>query len=174
MEKIEIIKKIEQLFYTKTFKEVSLQEIADEIGMKKASLYYHFPSKEAIISEVIQYSFENYFKFILYITKQMNENQEKYIQDFIYYPEKNKNVFSIINQNGYCDSPEIIALIEEKQKIIFEHMCQSLQEQAQFTREKTFLFLSIMQDIWRKKCLYGACDIDKDLLISQIKNIFFS
>jgi AcrR family transcriptional regulator len=49
MTKQEILEKIEPLFFQKSFKEISMQEIADTLEMKKASLYYHFPSKESLI-----------------------------------------------------------------------------------------------------------------------------
>ena len=62
--KQELLKKIEELFYFKTFKEVSMQDIANELWMKKASLYYYFPSKEDILKEVIEDSFKDFLDFI--------------------------------------------------------------------------------------------------------------
>jgi AcrR family transcriptional regulator len=42
------------LFSTQGYEATSLQQIADELGIKKASLYYHFKSKDDIIRSVLQ------------------------------------------------------------------------------------------------------------------------
>jgi TetR/AcrR family transcriptional regulator, transcriptional repressor for nem operon len=100
MSKIEIIKKIEDLFFEKSFKEVSMQDIANDLGMKKASLYYYFPSKDILILEVLESSFNIYLEFInKTIEIWTNENFKELLKKFLYFPEKNKNIFSIINQN---------------------------------------------------------------------------
>ncbi|MDP5039049.1 MAG: TetR/AcrR family transcriptional regulator [Candidatus Gracilibacteria bacterium] len=180
MKKQELLQKIELLFYSKTFKEVSMQDIANELGMKKASVYYHFPSKEQMVLEVLDYSFNNYLTFINILINKGEENINnkqnlvKLISDFISYPETSKNLFSIINQNGYCENEEILKIIEAKQKIIFENISKKFTELLGFSNEKTFLFMSLMHDIWRKKCIYGNCEIKVEKLISEIYDLFFN
>ncbi|NUM58006.1 MAG: hypothetical protein HUU56_05200, partial [Bdellovibrionaceae bacterium] len=52
------------------------------------------------------------------IIKKWNENNfQELLKKFLDFPEKNKNIFSIINQNGYEENDEISQIIEEKQKI---------------------------------------------------------
>ena len=60
MTKFEIFRKIEDLFYEKSFSDLSMDEIATALSMKKASLYYHFPSKESMFTEVLEDSFRRY------------------------------------------------------------------------------------------------------------------
>ncbi|MDW5562084.1 MAG: TetR/AcrR family transcriptional regulator [Methanomassiliicoccus sp.] len=43
------------LFAQKGFDAVTMQEIADAVGIKKASLYYHFESKDRILDEILSY-----------------------------------------------------------------------------------------------------------------------
>lgn len=43
------------LFAKKGFDAVSMQEIADAVGIKKASLYYHYASKDQILEEILTY-----------------------------------------------------------------------------------------------------------------------
>jgi AcrR family transcriptional regulator len=43
------------LIAQKGFDAVSMQEIADKVGIRKASLYYHFSSKDQILSEIMNY-----------------------------------------------------------------------------------------------------------------------
>ncbi|MEJ3743497.1 TetR/AcrR family transcriptional regulator [Actinomycetes bacterium KLBMP 9797] len=42
-----------ELFTTQGYEQTSLREIADRVGMTKASLYYHYPSKQALLQALI-------------------------------------------------------------------------------------------------------------------------
>ena len=50
------------LFSKKGYDSVSLREIAEEVGIKKSSIYSHYASKEAILMDIFEY-FENIFKY---------------------------------------------------------------------------------------------------------------
>lgn len=43
------------LFSKKGYDSVSLREIADRVGIKKSSIYSHYPSKEAILMDIFDY-----------------------------------------------------------------------------------------------------------------------
>ncbi len=43
-----------ELFSTKGFEQTSLREIAERVGLTKASLYYHYPSKQALLLAVLE------------------------------------------------------------------------------------------------------------------------
>jgi AcrR family transcriptional regulator len=43
------------LFAQRGFDAVSMQEIAEAVGIKKASLYYHFSSKDQILEKILEY-----------------------------------------------------------------------------------------------------------------------
>ena len=42
------------LFRAKGFNGTSMQDIADAVGITKSSVYHHFPSKQALLSEIIE------------------------------------------------------------------------------------------------------------------------
>jgi AcrR family transcriptional regulator len=52
-----------KVFYAKGYEAASLQEIADEVGIKKASFFYYFSSKEdllhAVLASIIRQGMEN-------------------------------------------------------------------------------------------------------------------
>lgn len=43
-----------ELFAAHGYEQTSLREIADRVGMTKASLYYHYPSKQALLIALIE------------------------------------------------------------------------------------------------------------------------
>lgn len=178
MTKQEILEKIEPLFFQKSFKEISMQEIADTLEMKKASLYYHFPSKEALIWEVIEKSFQDYLYFVKIIIKKSSDDYKKssiceLIQRFISFPEKNKNIFSIISQNGFKENDQINALIETKQQIIFDMIQIYMLEQFEFSKTKTYLFLETLKDFWRKTNDFSQYQLKSEEVIEEIYDLFF-
>ena len=64
MKKPELLRTIETLFWENSFSDLSMDQIAAHLGMKKASLYYHFPSKEAMFVAVLEQSYEVYREFV--------------------------------------------------------------------------------------------------------------
>lgn len=174
MSKNDIIKRIEELFFEKSFKWVSMQDIANDLWMKKASLYYYFSSKDKLIIEVLEESFSKYLSFIKQTIEIWNENNFKeLLENFLDFGDKEKNIFSIINQNGYRETDEIMEYLQEKQKVIFETIFDWMNKKAGFSREKTFLFLSLINDIWRKKTTFGKCGIDREKMIDEVERLFF-
>jgi AcrR family transcriptional regulator len=43
-----------ELFASQGYEQTSLREIADRVGITKASLYYHYPSKQALLGAVVE------------------------------------------------------------------------------------------------------------------------
>ena len=48
-----------QLFSTIGYTESGMRQIAEMAGMRPASVYYHFPSKDAILLEILQTGLEH-------------------------------------------------------------------------------------------------------------------
>jgi hypothetical protein len=55
-----------------------------------------------------------------------------------------------------------LAHIREHQKVIFDTIDEIMHKKANFTSEKTFLFLTLINQIGRKNNIYNACEIDKN------------
>lgn len=169
MEKHELLAIIEPMFYDKTFKEISLDMIWKKLDMKKASLYYYFPSKEKLLEELIIFSKEIYKENIINLTK---KSPKDFVKEFIAFPKKNKNLFSIINQSWYCDNEQMKEILKSWQKEILSIINLYFKEKLDFSDEKVFILLSIMEDISKKRCIYWECPMDIEKITNEIYLIF--
>lgn len=57
----EIVASARELFRTQGYAGTSMQDLADRVGLKKASLYSRFPDKEALVSAVLQLTLDEIF-----------------------------------------------------------------------------------------------------------------
>ena len=96
MTRNELLRTIEILFWEQSFSDLSMDAIAKKLDMKKASLYYHFPSKESMFLAVLEYSYETYQKKYQSILGM--DNLQESIQEMITFPYREKNLFSIVSQ----------------------------------------------------------------------------
>ncbi|MEB2844930.1 TetR family transcriptional regulator [Rhizobiales bacterium RZME27] len=59
--KDEIILAARELFREKGYAGASMQDLADRVGLRKASLYMRFPNKEALVPEVLEMTLNTTF-----------------------------------------------------------------------------------------------------------------
>jgi TetR/AcrR family transcriptional repressor of nem operon len=62
--KLAILRAARELIQTRSYLGLSFQELADRVGIRKASLYHHFPSKEALGIAVLERSNQQFDKWI--------------------------------------------------------------------------------------------------------------
>lgn len=98
--KTELLEKIEALFWENAFAELSMDDIGKNLGIKKSSLYYHFPSKDQMFLETIGYSFEKYLSFL--DETLVSGDLKEIVVSLINFPLKKKNLFAVVLQKGYC------------------------------------------------------------------------
>jgi AcrR family transcriptional regulator len=51
---VEVLDKAAALFASKGFASTSLKDVADAVGLSRSSIYYYYPNKDALLSELIQ------------------------------------------------------------------------------------------------------------------------
>ena len=170
--KTKLLEKIETLFWENSFAEVTMDEIARELGMKKASLYYHFPSKEEMFIDVLEYSYNRYKLYIEWLIS--NNDLNELLEWSIKYPLESKNLFSIVSQKWYCKIWIIRDLISIKNRELFNIYFDFFAWKYWFNSEKTILLQSILNDLSKKYCIFECSEsLDADKLIKEIKKIFF-
>lgn len=166
----EILGKIETLAYNSDFKSLSLSQIANGLGIQKASLYYHFSSKEDMQEKLIDYSWN---KFSLAM-KEIFQFQKMWeiLEKYFHYIETQKNFFAWSLQNWYCNDEKMKSYIQKRYKPILEEIFEKLQQNFWFSQNKSFIFWSILQDITIKRCVFWECGIEKKHLIPEISSLF--
>src|SRR5580700_7686911 len=50
----DVLDKAAVLFATQGFAATSLKDVADAVGLQRSSIYYYYPNKDALLSELIQ------------------------------------------------------------------------------------------------------------------------
>lgn len=170
--KTKILEKVEYLFWENSFAEVSMDEVAKKLGMKKASVYYHFPSKEKMFIEILEFSFSRYKSFLEELLLKIEI--EKTIIWIISYPIESKNLFSIVSQKWYCKIESIKNLIIQKNTELFQIFYKYFKNKYWFNEEKTVLLQSVLNDLSKKYCIFDCKEsLDLSKLVPEIVRLFF-
>ena len=109
------------LFLQKTYKEVSIQEISDRVGMTKGAFYYHFKSKEQLFLEIV-----NQFSALTHVdfSKIKGKSLYKFYHDYFKGLENNQNRMKdkIENdQNYYFLTFDALKLFPDFRKKMWEY-----------------------------------------------------
>ncbi len=62
--RLSILRTARELIQTRSYLGLSFQELADRVGIRKASLYHHFPSKEALGIAVLERSTRQFDQWV--------------------------------------------------------------------------------------------------------------
>lgn len=65
-----------ELFISQGFAKTTMQDIADQLGLTKAALYYHFPTKRDLIRSVVQPAVDDVNRFLTEMRNQGVPRQE--------------------------------------------------------------------------------------------------
>lgn len=174
--KTEILRKIEDLFYEKSFSDLPMDEIAAELGMKKASLYYHFPSKEAMFTEVLEDSFARYREEVLRNLKERDgtEPPAELVRSLVEFASENRNVFAVASQKGYCRIDVVRERIAERKRSLSDECCGILRDRYGWNAARCSLFLMVVETLAQRRCGEGCPDPLSDEIANETAEIFFS
>ncbi len=168
--KSELLPRIESLFFERTFSELGMEEIARELGMKKASLYYHFPSKEAMILETLSASFERYREFFLSV---LEKDPESLVRETVEYSSARRNLFSVIFSKGSCRSEEIREKVRADMESLHAECHARFASRFGWNRERTALFLSLLECLSERRCAESCRDPLDAATVAEIVRCFF-
>jgi TetR/AcrR family transcriptional regulator len=75
-----ILRAAQHRFASYGYSKVTMDEIAEDIGMAKASLYYYFPTKEAIFRSVVQHEQEEFLSHIQTVLEDKLTASQKFLE----------------------------------------------------------------------------------------------
>lgn len=111
------------LFLKKPYKEVSIQEITDTMGVTKGAFYYYFKSKEELFSQITdQYLIMNQLNFEKLNTNSLNEFYHSYFDCFTSIDKKSTNKASFQEDiNHYFLTFDALKLLPDFRKKISDY-----------------------------------------------------
>jgi AcrR family transcriptional regulator len=171
MQKSELLSTIETLFWEHAFSDLTMDMVAEKIGIKKPSLYYHFPSKEAMFLSVLEYSFEEY-KVFLKNTLQITGIEEM-VTKLILFPLQTKNLFAIASQKGYCQRDDIRNDIEARYQELEKEKARIFRDRFGWNEPRTKLFFALIESLSKRTCLDNCEGEREEEMIGEIRELFF-
>jgi len=121
--KEQILEAAQDIFFKKSFYEATMDDIALLSGVKKSTIYYYFPSKIDLASELLEANVKKIFEKtseIISITSNIKQRIELIVDFYINLLEKNSKIFIIMQRIGY----DFMHKEESKKKInqLFEKL----------------------------------------------------
>ena len=153
----EIIEAARNLFAHYGFSKVTMEEIAADVGMGKASLYYYFPKKEDLFKSVIQKEqdlfveeIENLIRQNLTATKKLGDYVSKrleYFQQLINLATL--NVHSLVDIKTMFK--ELFIKFEDQELVLLQKIFDEGKAKGEFdkpvTEKTTRIFLHLLQGL---------------------------
>ena len=102
--KEQILEAARDIFFKKSFYEATMDDIALLSGVKKSTIYYYFPSKIDLASELLEANVKKIFEKtseIISITNNIKQRIELIVDFYINLLEKNSKIFIIMQRIGY-------------------------------------------------------------------------
>ena len=128
----QILEVARELFLTKGYKGVSMKEVAEEVQVTSAALYYHFPGgKQDLFFNIIKKMLEDWTQGAILATAQSQGLQEDLIQLTQYLLTLPMDRFSILARDiheNVLDRDAQRAALEKMQHIFVQHVTDLFQQ----------------------------------------------
>lgn len=145
----------------------TLNDIANEVGIKKASIYAHFPSKESLLSEVLNNEIDKYFTEI----EDKSKNLEEFFNSVInYYGTSKKKLrfwkrllFFPPSEIGSEITGRITTLSSKRFQHVKSLVLKGLPESAEKdikAERLAILILSVIHGFLSMEIIYENCNIE--------------
>lgn len=144
----------EKHFFAKQYNDVKLDNIANELWIKKPSLYYYFENKRDFFTKTLKHSMKTYIDALRWTTKQ--EDLQWFIHRYLDYPSKNNNLFAIASQKGYGDDKEINQIIYSWKQVINREIYDFLRW-FNLTPIRVYIVCNLMDKLAMENCIDAYC-----------------
>ncbi|WP_234402046.1 TetR/AcrR family transcriptional regulator [Thermobifida halotolerans] len=98
-----------ELFSEKGYEKTSLREIAERLGITKAALYYHFPSKVDLLRELVQPMVDDVAALLDAVERAGGTDPRRFLADYFDVIARNRTVFMVlINDIGALGQLDLV------------------------------------------------------------------
>ncbi len=169
MELENILRSWEKHFFAKQYHDVKLDNIANDLGIKKPSLYYYFTNKRDFYLQTLRFSMKKYVKKLRSITEQ--NNLWSFIERYLDFPSKEQNLYAIAAQKGYWDDKEINSIINMWRQVINTDISNFF-KQYNIKPITWFLICQLLDKLAMDNCIDGYClEYSVDEITQELENI---
>lgn len=164
-----ILEAWEKHFFAKQYSDVKLDNIANELWIKKPSLYYYFTNKREFYIKTLKYSMKKYASWL-------RENVdawslEDFLTRYLEYPSRKHNLYAIAAQKWYGDDREINSIIEMWKSVINRDIWNFL-SWFNITPITMYVVCQLLDKLAMENCIDGYClEHDISSLTKEIKRI---
>lgn len=153
--KIELIlESSEKNFFAKRYDELKLDVIANDLNIKKQTLYYYFKDKKSLYIETMKYSAEKYIKQLRITTE--NNNISNFVKWYIEFPNQSTNLFWIALQKWYCiDNTITQKIFIHKQSVI--NIIKEYFQKYDLDEVDTYLIMNLLEKLSQNNCIWDYC-----------------
>ena len=144
----------EKHFFAKQYSDVKLDNIANELWIKKPSLYYYFENKRDFFMKTLKYSMKKYIVKLREVVEE--KNLDAFISWYLDYPSKEQNLFAIASQQGYGEDREINSIIDKWRHVINTETWTFLQ-QFNLKSINIYIICQLMDKLAMDNCIDGYC-----------------
>jgi AcrR family transcriptional regulator len=127
-----IIQTASRLFHEQGYNLTGVNQIIEEAGIAKASLYYHFPSKEDLCVAYLQWRNEKWFSELFQYLRLSDDPKMRIIRTFDFRAIHLRN-----NSFGGCSCIKIISELPMRGKKIDQQVRLQKEKQRQFFMDLT-------------------------------------
>ena len=122
-----IIQTAARLFHEQGYNLTGINQVIEEAGVAKASLYYHFPSKEDLCVEYLKRRYENWISALEKYLEDVKDPRQRVIKTFDYRAIHLQN-----NHYGGCSYIKIISEMPQRSEKIDKQVILQKEKQRQF------------------------------------------
>lgn len=144
----------EKMFFAKKYTDVKLDNIANELNIKKPSLYHYYADKKSLYVATLKNSEKKYIQGMKAVMLENNLN--KFILRYLQFPYETKNLFWIAFQQQFCIDDQIKLQIL-KWKFHIQEEIKIFLKDYWLSDIKIYLIMNLLEKLSQNNCIEGNC-----------------
>lgn len=128
--KHEIIQAAQEILIEEGYYRLTMRRLADKVGMKLASLQYHFPSKKVLVSSLLADSLGHYHQRVLQLIQAIAANESPVALEKLFLTYQNAQISGIFEQLWALSiqEPELKAQYDQAYTALWEAVAAQVRQ----------------------------------------------